>query len=161
MDASLSRAGALLQQRGETLTRGRTASQGISAVFALLALLGMLVLGRNLLRRIKEREHEAELLAQHNRRNQDAILRLMDEMALIADGDLTAQAGVTEDITGAIADSVNVTVGELRKVVENINDASEQVAGAPTRRRRSRPGCWRPRNARPRTSVRPTARSSR
>ena len=124
------RAGALLQQRAETLTRGRTASQGISAVFALLALLGMLVLGRNMLRRIKEREHEAELLAQHNRRNQDAILRLMDEMALIADGDLTAQAGVTEDITGAIADSVNVTVAELRKVVGNINEASEQVAGA-------------------------------
>jgi methyl-accepting chemotaxis protein len=124
------RAGALLQQRAETLTRGRTASQGISAVFALLALLGMLVLGRNMLRRIKERQHEAELLAQHNQRNQDAILRLMDEMALIADGDLTAQARVTEDITGAIADSVNVTVGELRKVVENINEASEEVAGA-------------------------------
>ena len=124
------RAGALLGDRVESLTRGRTASQGISAVFALLALLGMLVLGRNMLRRIKERQHEAELLAQQNQRNQDAILRLMDEMALIAHGDLTAQARVTEDITGSIADSVNVTVGELRKVVESINGASEQVTSA-------------------------------
>jgi len=90
----------------------------------------MLVLGRNMLRRIRERQHEAELLAQQNQRNQDAILRLMDEMALIADGDLTAQARVTEDITGSIADSVNVTVGELRKVVESINEASEQVTSA-------------------------------
>jgi len=124
------RADALLGERVESLTRARTASQGISAVFALLAMLGMLVLGRNLLRRIKERQHEAELLAQHNQRNEDAILRLMDEMALIADGDLTAQARVTEDITGSIADSVNVTVGELRKVVESINEASEQVTSA-------------------------------
>jgi methyl-accepting chemotaxis protein len=124
------RADALLGERVESLTRGRTASQGISAVFALLAVLGMLVLGRNMLRRIRERQHEAELLAQQNQRNQDAILRLMDEMALIADGDLTAQARVTEDITGSIADSVNVTVGELRKVVESINEASEQVTSA-------------------------------
>jgi twitching motility protein PilJ len=54
----------------------------------------------------------------------------MDEMSVIADGDLTAEAKVTEDITGAIADSVNVTVSELRKVVSGINGASEQIAAA-------------------------------
>ncbi len=123
-------AAATLADRSTVLERGRLFSQGISAVFVLFALLGMLVLSRNLLRIIAARQEEARELARQNQRNQQAILRLMDEMAIIADGDLTAEAKVTEDITGAIADSVNVTVAELRKVVAGINDASEQVTAA-------------------------------
>jgi len=121
---------ALLGERITSLQRGRLFSQGISAVFVLFALLGMLVLGRNMLSGIAERQEEAKRLAHQNQRNQDAILRLMDEMATIANGDLTAEAKVTEDITGAIADSVNVTVAQLRGVVASINDASEQVTAA-------------------------------
>ncbi|NQY27309.1 MAG: methyl-accepting chemotaxis protein [Piscirickettsiaceae bacterium] len=65
-----------------------------------------------------------------SRHNQDAILRLLDEMGDLADGDLTVSATVTEDITGAIADSVNYTVEALRSLVENINTTTMQVAFA-------------------------------
>jgi twitching motility protein PilJ len=65
-----------------------------------------------------------------NRHNQDAILRLLDEMGDLADGDLTVSATVTEDITGAIADSVNYTIDALRSLVEQINTTTLQVATA-------------------------------
>ncbi|HDY84570.1 hypothetical protein LCGC14_0575520 [marine sediment metagenome] len=65
-----------------------------------------------------------------NRHNQDAILQLLDEMGDLADGDLTTSATVTEDITGAIADSVNYTIDALRDLVENINNTTLQVASA-------------------------------
>jgi twitching motility protein PilJ len=65
-----------------------------------------------------------------NDQNQAAILRLMNELAEVADGDLTVQATVTEDITGAIADSVNFTIEELRNVVLRINQATAQVSTA-------------------------------
>ena len=61
---------------------------------------------------------------------QGAILRLMNEMGDLADGDLTIRATVTEDITGAIADSVNYTVEELAVLVRRINDAAERVTRA-------------------------------
>ena len=61
---------------------------------------------------------------------QGAILRLMNEMGDLADGDLTIRATVTEDITGAIADSVNYTVEELAVLVKRINDAAERVTRA-------------------------------
>ncbi|MGY6586799.1 MAG: methyl-accepting chemotaxis protein [Wenzhouxiangella sp.] len=63
-----------------------------------------------------------------NQRNQDAILRLLDEMSSLADGDLTVQATVTEDVTGAIADSVNYAVEALRDLVAGVNDTAQQVA---------------------------------
>ncbi|MBS1155832.1 MAG: methyl-accepting chemotaxis protein [Proteobacteria bacterium] len=62
-----------------------------------------------------------------NRRNQDAILRLLNDMADLADGDLTVRAAVTEDLTGAIADSINYTIEELRALITEINRATEQV----------------------------------
>ena len=65
-----------------------------------------------------------------NKANQEAILRLMNEMGSLADGDLTVQATVTEDITGAIADSVNYTIEELRVLVGRINSAAAQVTSA-------------------------------
>jgi twitching motility protein PilJ len=65
-----------------------------------------------------------------NHRNQDAILRLMNELGDLADGDLTVVATVSEDITGAIADSINYTVEELRVLVGRINDAASRVTAA-------------------------------
>ena len=65
-----------------------------------------------------------------NDQNQSAILRLMNELQDVADGDLTVQATVSEDITGAIADSVNYTVEELRSLVARINITAELVADA-------------------------------
>ena len=64
------------------------------------------------------------------KRNQEAIMRLLNEMADLADGDLTVEATVTEDITGAIADSVNFTTDALRNLVTHINEASVQVSSA-------------------------------
>ena len=65
-----------------------------------------------------------------NRQNQDAILRLMNELGDLAGGDLTVTATVSEDITGAIADSINYTVEELRVLVGRINDAAGRVTAA-------------------------------
>ncbi len=63
-----------------------------------------------------------------NDANQAAILRLMNELQTVAEGDLTQQATVTEDITGAIADSVNYTVEELRSLVASVQNTASQVA---------------------------------
>ncbi len=65
-----------------------------------------------------------ELQASKNERNQEAILRLLDELSSLADGDLTVQATVTEDITGAIADSINYAIEALRELVATINDSA-------------------------------------
>jgi len=63
-------------------------------------------------------------------RNQQAILRLLDELSSLADGDLTVQATVTEDITGAIADSINYAVDALRGLVTTINQSAIQLDSA-------------------------------
>lgn len=88
-------------------------------------------------RRAGEAEYQRELAERQeaevkriNGQNQAAILRLMNELQEVADGDLTIKATVSEDITGAIADSVNYTVEELRSLVGRINRTAEQVAGA-------------------------------
>ncbi len=65
-----------------------------------------------------------------NDRNQEAIMRLLDELSSLADGDLTVQATVTEDITGAIADSINYAVEALRELVTTINESAIQLDGA-------------------------------
>ena len=73
----------------------------------------------------KGQEQEAKRV---NDANQAAILRLMNELQTVAEGDLTQEATVTEDITGAIADSVNYTVEELRQLVGNVQDTATRVA---------------------------------
>jgi twitching motility protein PilJ len=78
----------------------------------------------------QELEQEAKRM---NDQNQSAILRLMNELQEVADGDLTIEATVSEDITGAIADSVNYTVEELRSLVGRINNTAEQVNEASTK----------------------------
>lgn len=77
-------------------------------------------------RRLEAEDRQLEVRRQ-NDANQAAILRLMNELQEVADGDLTQQATVSEDITGAIADSVNYTVEELRNLVGRVTNAAEQV----------------------------------
>lgn len=67
---------------------------------------------------------------EQNEKNQRAILRLLDEMTNLADGDLSTHTTVTEDITGAIADSVNYSIDALRDLVGTINNTANQVRGA-------------------------------
>jgi twitching motility protein PilJ len=101
---------------------------GIVLVLVALAPLGMVLLQLSALRRAAERQLQATTTQrQENERNQRSILKLLDEMASLADGDLTVQATVTEDITGAIADSVNYAVEALRKLVATINASAMQV----------------------------------
>ncbi|RFF28359.1 MULTISPECIES: methyl-accepting chemotaxis protein [unclassified Wenzhouxiangella] len=75
-----------------------------------------------------QQRRAARRTAEVNQRNQEAILRLLDEMSSLADGDLTVQATVTEDVTGAIADSVNYAVEALRDLVSGVNTTAQQVA---------------------------------
>lgn len=98
-----------------------------AAASVILAILFTLLLAIQPLQNIKQTLTEMEL---QNRHNQDAILRLLDEMGDLADGDLTVSATVTEDITGAIADSVNYTIDALRNLVTQINSTTLQVASA-------------------------------
>ncbi len=77
-----------------------------------------------------EAERRQDEARSANDQNQAAILRLMNELQEVADGDLTVQATVSEDITGAIADSVNYTVEELRGLVGRVTDTAEQVTSA-------------------------------
>jgi len=100
---------------------------GAAIVFALLALVMLLLLGKIFLDDARMRAMESE---GENKRNQEAILRLLNEMGNLADGDLTVQASVTEDVTGAIADSINFTIEELRTLVRGINSATDQVTKA-------------------------------
>jgi twitching motility protein PilJ len=100
---------------------------GAAIVCAVLALVALVLLGKVFLddARVRALESEGE-----NKRNQEAILRLLNEMGNLADGDLTVQASVTEDVTGAIADSINFTIEELRTLVRGINSATDQVTKA-------------------------------
>ena len=97
---------------------------GLSAAIAVL-LFFLIMAQRNRQAATLKDELESE-----NQRNQAAILRLLDELGDLADGDLTVQATVTEDFTGAIADSINYSIDQLRSLVQTINNSAVQVASA-------------------------------
>ena len=78
--------------------------------------------------RALEAQELTKVTQQVNDAIQEAILRLMNELQAVAEGDLTRQATVTEDITGAIADSINYTVEELRVLVTNVQITADRVA---------------------------------
>jgi twitching motility protein PilJ len=92
-----------------------------------LAVIVIIIAGVLLIRDSGEREDAA---LEQNRRNQRAILRLLDEMANLAEGDLTVHATVTEEITGAIADSVNYAIDALRSLVATINTTAVEVSSS-------------------------------
>ncbi|MDR2220567.1 MAG: methyl-accepting chemotaxis protein [Methylobacillus sp.] len=80
-------------------------------------------------------QNRAHALETEGMRNQEAILQLLDEMGDLADGDLTVEAEVTENITGAVADSINYAIASLRTLVGEINRATEHVTVATTEAR--------------------------
>ncbi len=81
-------------------------------------------------RTVERQRVSADAQRKETDRNQQAILRLLDELSSLADGDLTVQATVTEDITGAIADSINYAVDALRGLVTTINGSAIQLDSA-------------------------------
>lgn len=90
-----------------------------------------LLIEKETLRRRHEAEAESERARQiqeENERNQMAILRLLDELGDLAEGDLTVNATVSEDFTGAIADSVNFAIDQLRQLVLVINSTADRVS---------------------------------
>lgn len=107
------------------------ASVGQAAMLAAplfgLLLLSLLLLLKAYMDNSRQRTEDALRI---NRQNQDGILRLMNELNDLAAGDLTVRATVSEDITGAIADSVNYTADEFRKLVSRIKAAAEQMERA-------------------------------
>ncbi len=126
--------GKLSAQTG--LGAGALAALAISAVFAILCAVGLAYVQLQDSRKrqvvAEQQRLEAEGQEQEAKRvndaNQAAILRLMNELQTVAEGDLTQEATVTEDITGAIADSVNYTVEELRQLVGSVQSTATRVA---------------------------------
>jgi twitching motility protein PilJ len=106
--------------QGEELDLIQLVGVGFGGVAVVLIIIGGILL-------LKEARKREENALESNRRNQRAILRLLDEMANLADGDLTVHATVTEEITGAIADSVNFTIDALRTLVTTINNTASEV----------------------------------
>ncbi|WP_332815075.1 methyl-accepting chemotaxis protein [Ramlibacter sp.] len=115
---------------------GAIAALALAAAFAILCSIGLAYVQLQDSRKRQEvaegQRQEAERQEQEAKRvndaNQAAILRLMNELQTVAEGDLTQEATVTEDITGAIADSVNYTVEELRQLVGNVQNTATKVA---------------------------------
>ena len=118
------------------LSAASLASLAAAALFGLLCAIGIArvqlqdsrqrqTLAENRQLEARGQEQDAKRV---NDANQAAILRLMNELQTVAEGDLTQEATVTEDITGAIADSVNYTVEELRQLVGNVQNTATRVA---------------------------------
>ena len=113
---------------------------GRTGTLAIILLVGLLVLGTlGLMLKVylddsgarrEEAEQQRLEAERQNKINQAAILRLMNEMSELADGNLTVVATVSGEITGAIADSVNYTIEELRGLVGRITTAAAQVTTA-------------------------------
>jgi len=110
----------------------------VAAACGLLAVACALVLLRQQLRWTQQHQHAlaqlkalARVQKQESQRingaTQAAIVRLMNELQRVAGGDLTQQATVSADLTGAIADSVNCTVGELRTLVGQVQRTAQRV----------------------------------
>ncbi|RWU26505.1 chemotaxis protein [Pseudomonas alkylphenolica] len=111
----------------ENLASGRTLDTVGGYVLGLLALASIILIGLVMVRESNRRLRET---AEKNERNQQAIMRLLDEIEDLADGDLTVMVSVTEDFTGAIADSINYSIDQLRDLVATINLSAEEVASA-------------------------------
>ncbi|HSA90551.1 MAG TPA: type IV pili methyl-accepting chemotaxis transducer N-terminal domain-containing protein, partial [Burkholderiales bacterium] len=102
----------------EAELEGRRINFVALGVVSLLAFVVLLLIGKTYLDDSRRRADDNE---RQNRINQAAIQRLLDEISNLANGDLTVRAQVTEHMTGAIADSINYTIDELRRLVAGIN----------------------------------------
>ena len=116
-----------LSQSFANAAQGRALTPTLAFAFGGFALLLLIYLG---LRLVKDSNERTEQVQETQMRTQDAILRLLDEIQGLSEGDLTSNAVVTEDMTGAIADAFNSAIDELRQLVSTINETSVQVSSA-------------------------------
>ena len=105
----------------------RKLNMGSALAFGVLIVLALVMIG---IQWTLDTRRRLAQTAATNERNQQAILRLLDELAGLADGDLTTSATVTGDFTGAIADAINYTIDQLRVLVSSINQTSRNVSQA-------------------------------
>ncbi len=106
---------------------GHLVSNKLAYIFGAVALVSMILMG---LMALNNQSRHSNVIEDENTHNQKAIMQLLDEMGDLASGDLTVHTTVTEDFTGAIADSINVTVDSLRGLVMTINDSSSQLSSS-------------------------------
>lgn len=124
-----------LSERIAALKAWRWQRLALAAALGVIAALSWYALYRIQHKGATLRDRELERIADEHRRGQQAILLLMDELGEVASGNLAARASVTSEITGSIADSINVTIEALREVVEGIDAASAQVNASSQRGR--------------------------
>jgi len=125
LDAALGSAGVVKSNSNPV----STVQDNVLLAFTSLALLVFLIMA-GLWYRQRDVRKAADLQTEQTEQNQAAIMRLLDELGSLADGDLTIKATVTEDITGAIADSINFAIEALRELVVTLNDSAIRVDGA-------------------------------
>lgn len=115
---------------GQLEVAGLTIGSGFAGFMVAISTSVFLLLSYLIVYQARTREKE---VSEQNESNQAAIRQLLREMGNLANGDLSIEATVTEDITGAIADSINASVESMREVVFSINDTSEKVSSAAER----------------------------
>lgn len=99
--------------------------------------LGQLSSGFNQMARViltttSEAQRKAEEQEQAKEDLQRQVIRLLDDVEGAARGDLTVQAEVTADVLGAVADSFNLTIQNLREIVQQVKTAARQVSKGST-----------------------------
>ncbi|HHW4678736.1 MAG TPA: methyl-accepting chemotaxis protein [Xylella sp.] len=101
----------------------------LTLIFGALSLVSIVgFVWSTVLTRSHEQDQRYQAQVEFNSRNQQAIMRLLEEIISIGEGDLTVKASVTEEMTGAIADAINCAVDELRQLVTTINEISTKIA---------------------------------
>ncbi len=123
------------------ISQERLISPVLGTLLAIIVFILLLILAYLILRANKARNQETKLrleeIEKDNQRNQEAILRLLSEISELAEGDLTVNATVTEDFTGAIADAINFSIEALRDLVISINKTAVQVTAAAQKTRKT------------------------
>ncbi len=107
--------------------RDRLISPALAFILLIAIVLNIVLIGFALYHASQKQLRQTQ---EQNEQNQNAILRLLDELADLADGDLTTEATVTEDFTGAIADSINYAIDQMRNLVQSIRDTAVRVASS-------------------------------
>lgn len=74
-----------------------------------------------------EAQRKAEEQEQAKEDLQRQVIRLLDDVEGAARGDLTVQAEVSADVLGAVADAFNLTIRNLRMIVQQVKEAARQV----------------------------------
>lgn len=114
----------ILQDTFEEASQSRLVDETFVIIIGISAFITLILIGVSTNRTTRQRLAETRT---QNEANQEAIMRLLNEMENLPNGDLTVSATVTEDLTGAIADSINYSIGQLRTLVNTINHAAVEV----------------------------------